>query len=247
MLMVSSVARLSFLVTLIVVVQGCNSGPSAPSEVGQPVAAQPAPTLPGMTRLIGAVVEPDGQAVPGAVITWLYGGQPSTAVTDATGVYDLTFDSQPPEVVRLTVEKDGYEPTVLFVAAEGKAEVRRDLHLHRIQRVAAGVLVRLSIGPSDSRCGVVATDLDANSEKWPCRRLRFVPSSSGVLRISVKDEGASPKYRIQLAANPSDGNQSYFSTPADAGSEAVVDLLLLDTGGPFDPVLETRVVGWWDY
>ena len=138
MLMVSSVARLSFLVTLIVFVQGCNSGPSAPSEVGQPVAAQPAPTLPGMTRLTGTVVEPDGQAVSGAVITWLYGGQPSTAVTDATGVYGLTLDSQPPEVVRLTVEKDGFEPTVLFVAAEGKAEVRRDLHLHRIQRIPVG-------------------------------------------------------------------------------------------------------------
>ena len=207
MLMVSSVARLSFLVTLIVFVQGCNSGPSAPSEVGQPVAAQPAPTLPGMTRLTGTVVEPDGQAVPGAVITWLYGGQPSTAVTDATGVYGLTLDSQPPEVVRLTVEKDGFEPTVLFVAAEGKAEVRRDLHLHRIQRIPVGESVRLSVGPSDSHCGVFATDVDSDFEKWPCRRLRFVPSSAGVLTIWIKDDGSGPQYRIQLATNPSDGGR----------------------------------------
>ena len=247
MLKASSATRLLLVVTLAILAQRCDSAPSGPSEVQQPAEPLPGPPPPGMTRLTGVVVEPDGQAVAGAVITWLYGGQPSTAVTDATGVYGLTLDSQPPEVVRLTVEKNGFEPTVLFVAAEGKAEVRRDPHLHRIQRAAAGGSVRLSIGPSDSHCGVFATDVDSDSEKWPCRRLRFVPSSSGVLTIWVNDDGSGPQYRIQRATDPNDGGRSYFSTPVDAGSETVVDLVLMDNRGPFETVLQTRVSGWWDY
>ena len=247
MLKASSATRLLLAVTLVVLVQGCDSARPAPSPVGQPAPELPAAPLPGTTRLTGVIVEPDGQAVPGAVITWLYGGQPSTAVTDATGVYGLTLDSQPPEVVRLTVEKDGYEPTVLFVAAEGKAEVRRDLHLHRIQRIPVGESVPLSVGPSDSHCSVFATDVDSDSEKWPCRRLRFVPSSSGVLTIWVDDDGSGPQYRIQLATDPYDGGRSFFSTPVDAGSETVVDLVLMDNRGPIATVLQTRVSGWWDY
>ena len=247
MLKVSSATRLLLAVTLVVLVQGCDSARPAPSPVGQPAPELPAPPLPGTTRLTGVVVEPDGQAVPGAVITWLYGGQPSTAVTDATGVYGLTLDSQPPEVVRLTVEKDGFEPSVLFVAAEGKAEVRRDLHLHRIQRIPVGESVPLSVGPSDSHCSVFATEVDSDFEKWPCRRLRFVPSTAGVLTIWIKDDGSGLQYRIQLAADPSDGGRSYFSTPVDAGSETVVDLVLMDNRGPIATVLQTRVSGWWDY
>ena len=247
MLKASSATRLLLAVTLVVLVQGCDSARPGPSEVQQPAQPLPGAPLPGMTHLTGVVVEPGGQAVPGAVITRLYGGRPATTVTDATGGYDLTLDSQPPEVVRLTVEKDGFEPTVLYVAAEWKTEVRRDLHLHRIQRLAAGGSVRLSIGPSDSHCSVFATDVDSDSEKWPCRRLRFVPSSSGVLTIWVNDDGSGPQYRIQLATNPNDGGRSYFSTPVDAGSETVVDLVLMDNRGPFETVLQTRVSGWWDY
>ena len=247
MLKASSATRLLLVVTFAVLAQGCDSAPSAPSEVQQPAEPLPGPPPPGMTRLTGVVVEPDGQAVAGAVITWLYGGQPSTAVTDASGVYGLTLDSQPPEVVRLTVEKDGFEPTVLFVAAEGKAEVRRDLHLHRIQRIPVGESVPLSVGPSDSHCSVFATDVDSDFEKWPCRRLRFVPSTAGVLTIWIKDDGSGLQYRIQLAADPSDGGRSYFSTPVDAGSETVVDLVLMDNRGPIATVLQTRVSGWWDY
>ena len=236
----STLTRLSFAFSLFILVQGCESGPSAPSEVRQPAPAPVTPPPTGMTRVTGLVVEPGGQAVPGAVITWLYGGLPATTRTGATGEYDLTLDSQPPEIIRLTVEKDGFEPSVLYIAAEGKAEQRRDLHLHRILRIAAGDSVRLSIGPSDSFCGG-----DTNAR--PCRRIRVVSLSEGRLDIGVKGAGVDPQYRIQLAANPDEGRGSYFSTPVDAGSETVIELVLMDTGGPFDTVLETRLSGWWDY
>ena len=221
MLKASSATRLLLAVTLVVLVQGCDSARPAPSPVGQPGPEAPVPPLPGMTRLTGLVVEPDGQAVPGAVITWLYGALPSTTVTGGTGAFDLTLDSQPPEVVRLTVEKDGFEPSALYVAAEGKAEVRRDLHLHRIQRITVGESVSLSIGPSDSHCSILATDVD--SERWPCRRLRVVSPESGMLTMWVYVAPSGPRYRIQLAANPDDGARSSFSTPVEAGAETVVD------------------------
>jgi hypothetical protein len=243
----SSVTRLSLAVTLVVMVQGCDSAPPAPSEVRQPTPELPAPLPPGMTRVTGLVVEPGGQAVPGAVITRLYGGAPTTTVTSATGAYELTLDAQPPEIVRLTVEKEGFEPSVLFIAPEGKGEERRDLHLHRILRIAVGESVRLSIGQSDSFCGPGATEWGHDANARPCRRIRVVSLSEGRLDIWVKGADVEPQYRIQLAANPQEGRRSYFSTPVDAGSETVVDLVLMDGPGPFLAELETRLSGWWDY
>ncbi len=247
MFRVSSVARLSVLVTLIVLIQGCNSGPSAPSDVGQPVAAQPTPPLPGLTRLTGTVVEPGGQGVPGAVITWLYGGLPSTAVTGGTGAFELTLDTQPPEGIRLTVEQDGFEPSVLHVAPEGKTDLRRDVNLHRISRVTVGGSVRLSIGPSDSFCAASAGDWHYDANARPCRRIRVVSPSEGRLDMWVNGTGVEQRYRIQLADSPEAGRGSCFSTPVEAGSETIVDLVLLDSGGTFVAVLETRLSGWWDY
>jgi hypothetical protein len=239
------VTRVSLAATLVVVVAGCDSAPPAPSPVSEPAPAQPAPPLAGMTRVTGQVVEPGGPAVPGAVITWLYGGQPSRAVTGATGAYELTLDTQPPEVVKLSVEKDGYEPSVLYVAADGRAEVRRDLHLHRILRVAVGGSVSLPIGPSDSFCGNDA-DRGYDPDAKPCRRIRVGTSSEGRLDIWIKGADVE-RYRIQLAADPQQGGRSYFSAPVEAGSETVLDLLLMDSNGPVVAVLETRLAGWWDY
>jgi len=241
------VTRLSLAAALVVVVSGCDSAPPAPSHVSEPITAQPAPPLAGLTRVTGLVVEPGGPAVPDAVITWLYGGQPSRAITSATGAYELTLDTQPPEVVRLTVEKDGYEPSVLYVAAEGRKEERRDLHLYRIHRIGVGESTTLSIGPGDSHCGVGRdTDPGSDPDARPCRRIRVGSSSEGRLDIWIKGANVD-QYRIQLAADPQQGGRSYFSIPVDAGSETVLDLVLVDSKGPVVAVLETRLAGWWDY
>jgi Carboxypeptidase regulatory-like domain len=243
----SSVASLTLAVTAALMFLGCDSAPSAPSEVGQSLPTQPVPPSPGLTRLTGSVVEPDGQGVPGAVVTWLYGGRPSTTVTAGTGAFELTLDTQPPEGIRLTVEKDGFEPSVVHLAAEGRTDLRRDVNLHRISRVAVGSSVRLSIGPSDSFCSASASDSQYDANARPCRRIRVVSASEGRLDMWVNGADVEPRYRIQLAAKPEDGLGSYFSTPVDAGSETVVDLVLIDTGGPFVAVLGTRLSGWWDY
>lgn len=245
---VSWVTRLALAVTLGVSVQSCDSAPPAPSRVAQPDSDGSVPLLPGLTRVAGLVVEPDGQPVPGAVITWLYGGQPSSAVTGATGAYALTLDTQPPEVVRLAVEKDGFEPSVLHVAAEGRKELRRDLRLYRILRIGVGESIPLSIGPDDSLCGVVRdTGAGYDPEARPCRRFRVVSSSEGRLDIWVKDPEVAPRFRIQLAGQPAGGQRSYFSTPVDAGSETVIDLVLVGSPGPVVAELETWLYGWWDY
>jgi len=241
------VTRFSLAATVVVVVSGCDSAPPAPSHVSGPAPAQSAPPLPGMTRVTGVVVEPGGPAVPGAVITWLYGGQLSRAVASATGAYELTLDIQPPEVAKLTVEKDGFEPTVVHVAAEGRAEERRDLPLHRILRIGVGESVRLSVGPGDPLCGVGnVTDQGYDPEARPCRRFRVVARSEGRLSISVTGVGAERRFRFQLAADPT-VRQSDLTVPVDAGSETIVDLVLVDSPGPFVAVLETHLYGWWDY
>ena len=239
----SSVMRLSLSIALVVLVQGCDSAPPAPSPVRQPAPELPASPLPGTTRVTGLVVEPGGQAVPGAVITRMYGGLPTTTVTGPTGAYELTLDAQPPEIVRLTVEADGFEPSVLYIAAEGKAEARRDLHIHRIVRIAVGESVRLSIGQDDSFCSARATDWDYDANARPCRRIRVVSLSEGRLDIWVTE----PQYRIHPVAGPHVGGGPYLSVPVDAGSETIVDLVLTDTLGQFVAVLETRLSGWWDY
>ena len=203
--------------------------------------------MPGMTRLTGVVVEPDGQAVAGAVITWLYGGRPSTAVTDGTGVYELTLDTQPPEVVRLTVEKDGFEPSVLYVAAEGKPRLRRDLNLHRIQRIAVGESVRCRSAPATPSAASLPPSDSHTTPSQAVPAARVVSSSEGRLDIWVNGDDVEPQYRIQLAANPNDGGRSYFSTPVDAGSETVVDLVLMDARGPFARCWKHGSRGWWDY
>ncbi len=232
---------------LCLAVAACDAGPERRSPLPQPSPVVPSPPLPGVSRVTGVVVEPGGQPVAGAVITRLYGGLPATTVTGPTGSYELTLDAQPPEVVRLTAEKDGFEPSVFYVAADGRAEVRRDLNLHRILRLAAGESVQLSISQSDSLCGAGATEGGYDPNARPCRRLRVVSSSEGRLDIWVKGAEVEPQYRIQLAANPNDGGRSYFSTPVDAGSETVIDLVLMDARGPFDTVLATQLSGWWDY
>lgn len=243
----SFLARASLAVTLVVLAQGCDSAPPAPSRVTQPAPAQPAPPLTGLIRVTGLVVEPGGSAVPGAVISWLYGGQLSRAVASETGAYELTLDTQPPEVVRLTVEKDGFEPTVVHVAAEGRAEERRDLPLHRILRIGVGESVRLSVGPGDPLCGVGnVTDQGYDPEARPCRRFRVVARSEGRLSILIRGAGAERRFRFQLAADPT-ARQSDLTVPVDAGSETIVDLVLVDSPGPFVAVLETHLDGWWDY
>ena len=246
--MATSFTRVSLAATLAVLIQGCDSAPPAPSPVSQPGPELPAAPLPGMTRLTGVVAEPDGQAVPGAVITWLYGGLPSTTVTGGTGAYELRLDTQPPEIVKLTVEKDGFEPTVQYLTAEGKSEMRLDLHLHRIVRIATGESVRFAVGPGDSSCNarVTGAGFDLTSA-WPCRRIRVASISEGQLNFSIRDASLGPSYRLQLAENPAEGQRFGFTTPVSAGSETIVDVLLLDRSGSFTAVLETRLAGWWDY
>jgi hypothetical protein len=201
-----------------------------------------------MTRVTGLVVEPGGAAVPGAVITRLYGGFPATTVTGPTGSYELTLDAQPPEIVRLTVEKDGFEPTVQYLTAEGKSEMRMDLHLHRIVRIATGESVRFSVGPGDSFCNARLNggSFDLTSA-WPCRRIRVGSISEGQLSFSIRDATLGQSYRVQLAENPAEGQRSGFTTPVSPGSETIVDVLLLDRSGSFTAVLETHLLGWWDY
>ena len=194
----------------------CDRAPAAgPSRVPNPVSPTHRPQL----HLTGLVVDGNDGPVAGAQIAANdVSGRAAETVADAAGAYAVTIDKQ--DSVAVTVSKDGFESSLLYVWLSGAvagSEVARNLRLHEILRIRAGDSVEVSIVEGDPSCD----DL----EGWPCRRIRVVSPVAGRLTLEVP---FSPAPFFNIIGPPPDGGSGWFlSVAVAAGSETVVDVMLV--------------------
>jgi hypothetical protein len=180
-------------------------------------------------RLVsGRVVDSDGQPVADATVTPVAGGNATPAdVSDGAGGYAFPIKPGATGVIEVKVEREGFEPSLVFISLDAPGDVTRTLRLHRIMRVPAGNAVQLPIDQGDPVCS------DGQSY-WPCRRIRVVPASTGLVTVSA--EGTDVPLRLQLAGNPRTGGRVVSEQPV---VELVTDVLLLDRSGRFLAELAT--------
>ena len=215
--------RLLACLSVVVFAYGCtgNDTPLAPSSTAVvatvPVAPPPTPQ-PDSGRVIGRVVDSANGPVAGARVTqW---DTSHTAISDASGTFDLTISIKPLDrTFWVTVEKVGYETSELPRSVENAATTL--LRLHQIRTIAAGGSVHLALNPDDSACGY----------HWGfvCRTVRVRPQSSGTLTLEVLSDGATG---IGIPVGPSGFPQRLeqrISIPVRAGSEVSVEVA---TGEP---------------
>lgn len=216
---VGAVAAMALMVGL----AGCDSAPTAPSP-------PPAPTAPptGTLRVFGHVRDGADNAVGGARVIVFHLDGESETVSDADGAYALSLPLRQ-TTVSVTVEMAGFEPsrTSVFLSLNNATvDVRRDLRLHRIVRVSAGASVELSIRSDDPLCTSVRDEFD-----WPCRRLRVLSEFAGLLTVVHTHDGATPglgpAIQMQVPTLPHGFPTSALSVFVAAGSETIVEFLLI--------------------
>lgn len=208
---------------LVVCLTGCDRVPTAPSPPTQP------PAGPGGTlRVFGQVRDEADKAVAGARVVAFHVDGESEAVSDADGAYALTVPLKQISV-SLKAEMAEFEPSraSVFLSLNNAAvDVRRDLRLHKIVRVNAGASVDVSIRADDPVCAGVHDDLE-----WPCRRVRVVSEFAGRLTVvpalDAATSGVGPAIQMQVAAVPYGFPPSALSVFVAAGSETIVEFLLL--------------------
>lgn len=223
---------------LVVGLVSCGKSPVAPSQ--GPALSGPSPSSPAIQafRVTGHVVDSADRAVAGARIALLTNGRstPLQAVADASGAYTLAIDARyvdPGDGFVLSVEKDGFEPSWLFMArTPGVTELTRNVRLREILRIGAGESVELSIDADDSVCD----DMDG----WTCRRVRVVCPVAGQLTAEVPDGSSGPHFLIRWPGPPSYDYRSSFRMWVAAGSETIVDLILVG-GSAHRATLTTRL------
>jgi len=227
----------------IVYIAACSLAVAACDGDHAPVAPTPTstPTGPLVVSVTGRVLDGSGNAVGGARITAPgNSGGPIEVVADAAGAYTFSIDARSVRVP-LVVEKDGFEPSQLAVwlgVNGATGDVTQDLRLHQIVRASAGASVELSIRPNDPLCGV-------DEVEWLCRRVRVVSPVAGQLlvvpAILATDIVAGQSIRLRLAGRPDVFPPSALNVAVGAGSETILEILLVG-GGDLQPLtLHTNV------
>ena len=184
-----------------------------------PAAAPPTPSPPAATfRLSGLVIDGNDRPIPGAALRFYSGPGVVTAASDSAGAYAVVLD-RPTHGFDVWVEAGGHETASHFVAYRSSPEWVYDVRMHRIERMAAGNAVALSLKPDDPLCGF---DLE-----YRCRKVRVTPESAGLMRLRVHADA--PSTRAWLAVGDVD-YRTRVSASAEfqvsAGVEVVVSLLL---------------------
>ena len=218
-----------------VAVVACGKSPAAPT---------PGPTPPptGTVRVLGHVLDHNNNAVAGAHVVGFHADGEAETVSDADGAYALTV---PARQVNLSVrvEKSGFEQSLVDVFLSLNAatvDVRKDLRLYEIVRVGAGGSVDLSIRPDDPICASVQDDF-----AWPCRRVRVLSAFAGLLTVVPTHDpatlGPGPVMQMQLPSVPYIFPPTALSVVVGAGSETIVEFLLLARDAVHTTTLHTSL------
>lgn len=212
------------------VAASCSGGdlPAAPTP--PPAASTPPPPPPVFVtaHLRGRVLEEGEVPVAGATVKAT--GNPGSAITDASGAFDIALSinlqSRPLGFVYVYIDKPGYERSLSgasfasFGSPSGIADVSQDYRLYRIRTIAAGAATRLAVASEDPWCGIEA--------EWSCRIIRIKSLQAGTLIVEAIPHHASTHFGLVL----SNAYQYPFtltprlSIPVIAGQETPVDLLL---------------------
>jgi hypothetical protein len=215
----------------------CGKSPAAPSPPPPPPANEN-----GTLRVIGRVLDIRDATVAGAYVSGFHADGVSDTVSDLDGAYALIVPSRQINL-SVRVEKAGFEPSsvdVFLSLNASTADVNRDLRLYQIVRVNAGDSVDLPIRPDDPICASVQADFD-----WPCRRVRVLSAFAGRLTVvptlDPSTLGPGPVVQMQLPGVPDVFPPTALNVAVGAGSETIVELLLLARGTAHTTTLHTSL------
>jgi len=182
-----------------------------------PVTPSPAETSQPL-RIFGVVVDADGAPIEGARVSVQTEGRPiGDTVSDILGAYAVEVEG--PVYHFISAEREGFEPSELIVPPFGR-EMRIDMRLQRIVRINAGEWVTLRVVPADPLCG-------DGDQSWLCRRVRVVAPVGGSLQLAVPGGSSAPLFLLRLAGNWDITPRPSITVPVAAGSETIVELLLV--------------------
>lgn len=209
----------------------CKGSPTRPtSALEPPTSVSSSPTLPPNAErfhVSGLVTNEQGSPMIGTTVTMRYwlAGQigVSTALTDGSGTYAVTFSSNPwgnadgRGAARAEIIADGYDWYYRNVMATGP-ELVENFRLHRIRRLSPGESIVVPVTRDDGDC-----------LGWlynPCGRARVMVPADGNLTIeAVPLEGEAALPQIEACCvdgNERDGNP--VTLPVNAGSETWVEV-----------------------
>jgi hypothetical protein len=209
----------------------CKGSPTRPTGVAAPatsVSSPPTPPPNGETfHVSGRVTDEQGRPMVATTVTmryWVAGRiSVSTALTDETGTYAVTFVSNPWSqadgrgAARAEIITDDYDWYYRTVIATG-SDLVENFRLHRIRRLSPGESIEVPVMRDEGDC-----------LGWlygPCGRARVVVPVEGNLTIEAVplDGGAALP---QIEACCFDGNERYgnpVTLPVHAGSETWVEV-----------------------
>ena len=200
----------------------CAAGCSQPSR--SPVA--PAPVqVPSTIRVTGHVLDGEDRPISRAsLITEGGPGADLKGLSDAQGRYEFTVHASAlPYAVMVT--KDGFEQSwsPLNTAHWDSGEVRTDVRLYAIHRMAAGQSADILVRRDDPRCGFDVID------NYRCRQVRIVNHARGRLSLNAvvtEDETVEGQSVVLTLALPAAGGpaNTEIVVPVEAGTEVAVQL-----------------------
>ena len=205
----------------LLLVAACAAGCSQQSR--SPVAPEP-PQFPSTIRITGAVLDGEDRPVAGARLLPEGGPAQLEGLSDVAGRYEFTVPaSVVPYAMRVT--KDGFEQSWSHLNSGlwHTGEVRTDVRLYGIQRIAAGQAVELLVRPDDPRCGFDFIDT------WRCRQVRVVSQVRGRLSLTAvvtQDEavkGQSVTLTLTLPSGGGSANREIV-VPVEAATEVAVQV-----------------------
>lgn len=201
------VTRVVLVVTVLLAAACDGRGPTTPTSPSAPPSTGGGPRPPPQSmafEMTGVVTDDLGTPVPGAKAgVWLLDyGDLSSAFTDASGGYTVSFsgvpgsnyfpDWDPPgtehAVAFAFVEASGYQSHLRYLLGTTPHLVE-NIRLHRVQRITAGESAALTIAPDDTVCV---------GDAWPgrgliCRTVRVVAARGGILTIHAVPTQAGPE------------------------------------------------------
>jgi hypothetical protein len=213
---VSSAMAGLLVTTSLVVAIACDSSTDARRS---PLSPSPAAETSQPLRVFGVVVDADRAPIAGARVSVQAGGEPPAldTMSDVQGAYSLEVERAVFHVI--SAAHDGFEPNELLLTPFGR-EMRFDVRLQRIVRIKAGESVTLTVVPADPAC----SDGD---QVWTCRRVRVVAPIGGALQFAVPTGTSAPRFLLRVADNWDITPGPSIAVPVSAGSETIVELLLV--------------------
>lgn len=232
---------------------GCKGSPTRPTDAPAapvppptPVSSPPSPPPNGETfHLSGRVTDEQGRPMIATTVTmryWLAGRiGVSTAQTDASGTYAVTFTSNPWRdadgrgAARAEIITDDYDWYYRTVIATGP-ELVEDFRLHHIRRFSPGESIEVPVTRDEGDC-----------LGWlyrPCGRARVVVPAEGNLTLeAVPLDGGAARPEIEACCwNGSERYGNPVTLPVNVGSETWVEVG--QTGSTVLPSATVLVKAW---